>query len=197
MPGVTLRDLHQVARVSPASHSLGVGTVSSVVSLGSAQGPLPSHEGAITAVALSHGAEGCAGAGQRGGTACGRGRSRGAWGRELSWQEKEQLVGCAGRGQHGKWKRLVTRRGDSVDKEREQVRVETWSGNGSEACRVGVWGEEGGKLGSGGSGENCRGGAGEQRCWGAGWGSQMGTSPGWEQPCPRDALTWDLHAMGV
>lgn len=106
-------------------------------------------------------------------------------------------MGCAGCGQHGKWKRLVTRRGDNVDKEREQVWVETWAGNGSEACRVGVWGEEGGELGSGGSGENCRGGAGKQRCWGAGWGSEMGTLPGWEQPCPRDALTWDLHAVGV
>lgn len=186
-----------MAGVSPASHSLGVGTVSSVVSPGSARGPLPSHEGAITPVALSHGAEGCAGAGRCDGTACGHGSSPGARGRELSWQEKEQLAGCAGHGQRGKWKHPVTRRAGNGDREREQAWVETWAGNGSEARRVGVWGEEGGELGSGGSGKNCRGGAGEQRCWGAGWGSEMGTSPGWEQPCPRDALTRDFHAVGV
>lgn len=149
VPGVTPRDLHLVAGVSPASHSLGVGTVSSVVSPGSARGPLPSHEGAITPVALSHGAEGCAGAGRCDGTACGRGSSPGAWGRELSWQEKEQLAGCAGHGQRGKWKHPVTRRAGNGDREREQAWVETWAGNGSEARRVGVWGEEGGELGSG------------------------------------------------
>lgn len=95
-----------------------VGTVSSVVSLGSAQGPLPSHEGAITPVALSHGAEGCAGAGQCGGTACGCGSSRGVWGRELSCRKRSSWWGVrdvASMGSGSAWSRgeatMWTRRG--------------------------------------------------------------------------------------